>query len=91
MLTAITSRFSADFSCPPSDGGMFFWVTGPEGFGMIQLYYRCIENNVAFVPGKFFFTDDSEGIETMRLNYIMADERTIDHTNGKIADVIKTM
>ena len=45
---------------------------------MIKLYHKCIENGVAFVPGKFFFTDEKEGIETMRLNYTMADEQTIE-------------
>ena len=57
---------------------------------MIRLYHRAIENGVAFVPGKFFFTDEAEGIETMRLNYTMADEKTIETAIGKLADTVRT-
>lgn len=88
MLDAIKTFLPEGFCCSPSDGGMFLWVTGPRGFDMIDLYYKVIENGVAFVPGKFFFTDESEGIETMRLNYTMADEDTIRLAIKKIADTI---
>ena len=91
MLSAIKDKLPRDFVCSPSDGGMFLWVKGPEGFDMIQLYHKAIENGVAFVPGKFFFTDENEGIETMRLNYTMADEKTIKMAIGKLADTIRAM
>ncbi|MDA8133692.1 MAG: PLP-dependent aminotransferase family protein [Desulfobacteraceae bacterium] len=89
MLSAIREHFPEGFACSPSDGGMFLWVRGPEGFDMIRLYHRAIENGVAFVPGKFFFTDEAEGIETMRLNYTMADEKTIETAIGKLAGTIR--
>lgn len=88
MMTAIREKLPESFTCAPSDGGMFLWVTGPKGFDMIRLYHKAIENGVAFVPGKFFFTNADEGIETMRLNYTMADEKTIDMAIGKLADTI---
>lgn len=91
MLSAINAGFPDGFTCSPSDGGMFLWVTGPKGFDMIRLYYKAIENNVAFVPGKFFFTNEDEGIETMRLNYTMADEKTINTAIETIADTINKL
>ena len=91
MLSAIRNKFPVDFVCSPSDGGMFLWVKGPEGFDMIRLYHKAIENGVAFVPGKFFFTDEAEGIETMRLNYTMADENTIEMAIGKLAGSIHSL
>ncbi|MFA5905921.1 MAG: PLP-dependent aminotransferase family protein, partial [Desulfobacula sp.] len=91
MLSAINKHLPKDFVCSPSDGGMFLWVKGPEDFDMIQLYHKAIENRVAFVPGKFFFTNENEGIETMRLNYTMADEKTIEMAIGKLADTIRTL
>ena len=91
MLSAIKAELPKGFTCSPSDGGMFLWVTGPKGFDMIRLYHKAIENGVAFVPGKFFFTNEDEGIETMRLNYTMADEKTIKSAIGKIADTINTL
>lgn len=89
MQQALDKYLPQGFRYSPSDGGMFIWVTGPRGFDMIDLYHKCIENGVAFVPGKFFFTDENEGIETMRLNFTMADEKTIDMAVRKIADTIK--
>ncbi len=89
MLSAIKAHLPDEFACSPSDGGMFLWVTGPKGFDMIRLYYKAIENGVAFVPGKFFFTDENEGIETMRLNYTMADTATIDLAVKKLGQTIQ--
>lgn len=91
MLNAIHQYLPSDFKCSPSDGGMFLWVKGPEGFDMIRLYHKAIENGVAFVPGKFFFTDEGEGIETMRLNYTMADETTIHLAIKKLSDTIQSL
>ncbi len=91
MFNAIKTHLPESFHCSPSDGGMFLWVSGPKGFDMIKLYYKCIENGVAFVPGKFFFTDEKEGIETMRLNYTMADEHTIENAIQTIAKTIQTI
>ena len=68
---------------------MFLWAEGPAGLDMEKLYYKAIEANVAFVPGKFFFTDPGEGRETMRLNYTMADEPTIDRAVRTLAEVIE--
>lgn len=88
MINAIKSYLPSSFTCSPSDGGMFLWVTGPKGFDVMDLYYRAIDNGVAFVPGKFFYTKESEGLETMRLNYTMADETTIDQALFKLAKTI---
>lgn len=91
MMNALEKYFPDNFHCSPSEGGMFLWVTGREGFNMIDLYYKAIDAGVAFVPGKFFFTDENEGIETMRLNYTMADEATIDAAINKLAGAIQQM
>ncbi|MCP3953551.1 MAG: PLP-dependent aminotransferase family protein [Desulfobacterales bacterium] len=89
MLNALDSYFPADFSWSRPEGGMFLWAVGPRGMDMEKLYLKSIEHNVAFVPGKFFFTDPDEGHETMRLNYTMADEPTIDRAIRTLAKVIE--
>ena len=89
MIDAIDRFFPKEFMTARSDGGMFLWVRGPEGFDMLELYHKAIENKVAYVPGKFFYTDPDEGIETMRLNYTMATTETIYLAVEKLASVIK--
>ena len=44
---------------------------------------------VAYVPGKYFYSNPGEGLETMRLNYTMTDEETIDRSMKILAEVIK--
>ncbi len=91
MLDALNRLLPQGFSCAPSDGGMFLWVKGPRGFKALSLYDKAIENGVAFVPGQFFYTHPKEGLETMRLNYTMADEATIETGIEKLAAAIRTV
>lgn len=88
ILKALADYFPVNFTWSKPEGGMFIWVQGPEGFDSEKLYYKAIERKAAFVPGKFFFTDPEEGWETMRLNFTMADEETLDKTVKKIAEII---
>ena len=90
MLSALDTYFPPNFTWSRPEGGMFLWVEGPQGFDMEELYWKAIERNVAFVPGKYFYTSPQEGIETMRLNYTMADEATIDQSIKILSEVIET-
>ena len=90
MLSALDTYFPPNFTWSRPEGGMFLWVEGPQGFDMEELYWKAIERNVAFVPGKYFYTSPQEGIETMRLNYTMADEETIDQSIKILSEVIET-
>ena len=77
MLEALANHFPTEFTWSRPKGGMFVWVEGPPGYDMEALYQRAIKKNVAFVPGKYFFADSQSGMETMRLNFSMADEAAI--------------
>jgi 2-aminoadipate transaminase len=90
MLSALDTYFPKGFKWSRPEGGMFLWVEGPEGFDMEELYWKAVKRNVAFVPGKYFYTSQQEGIETMRLNYTMADEETIEHSIRILSEVINT-
>jgi 2-aminoadipate transaminase len=61
------------------------------GLDMEAVYHRAVERQVAFVPGKFFFTQEGEGAETMRLNYTMSDPETLERAVGVLASVIREM
>jgi len=90
MLSALDAYFPEGFKWSRPEGGMFLWVEGPVGFDMEELYWKAVKRNVAFVPGKYFYTSQQEGIETMRLNYTMADEETIENSIKILSNVIKT-
>ena len=78
MLKALDAYFPDTFRWSKPDGGMFIWVEGPEALDMEGIYYKAVEKNVTFVPGKHFFTKDGEGIETMRLNFTNTRLESID-------------
>ena len=89
MLHALSKYFPDNFHWSRPEGGMFIWAEGPDGLDMEKLYWRAIEKKVAYVPGKFFFTQPGEGNATMRLNFTMSDEATIDRAIHTLAEVIK--
>jgi DNA-binding transcriptional MocR family regulator len=58
-------------------GGMFVWVTLPEGMDAKQLLESALtEERVAFVPGAAFYADGS-GKNTLRLSYSLPPEPVI--------------
>jgi len=89
MLHALEKYFPDGFKWSKPEGGMFLWAEGPKGLDMEEIYWKSVKKKAAFVPGKFFFTLKGEGLETMRLNYTMTDEETIDKAINTISEVIK--
>ena len=89
MLEAVAEHFPSDWHYSKPDGGMFVWAEGPEGVDTEKLYARCVDRKAAFVPGKFFYTEPTEGLATMRLNFTMASIDQIRWAVEVIADVIK--
>jgi len=89
MLKALEDNFPKDFKWCEPDGGMFLWVEGPEGMDMEKVYKRAIDKGVGFVPGKFFFPNNGDGIETMRLNFTNITEEQIKQAIKILASVVK--
>lgn len=57
------------------EGGLFLFLTLPEGFDAVKFYDKALEAGVAYVAGEFFYPDRS-GKNTMRLNFsFMTPER----------------
>ena len=89
MLSALEKYFPDHFKWSQPQGGMFLWVEGPQGFDMEKVYWKSVHKKVAFVPGKYFYAQPGEGVETMRLNYTMADEETIDFAVKTLSELIQ--
>lgn len=50
-------------------GGLSLWLKLPKDVDALELYNECTENNLAIVPGKVFFTDDSIYSNYIRLSF----------------------
>ncbi|OPX32059.1 MAG: hypothetical protein B1H09_01400 [Gemmatimonadaceae bacterium 4484_173] len=70
------------------DGGLFLWLTLPEGMNSDDLFTKAIEENVAYVPGSAFFPMN-EDHRSMRLNFSYSDEDQIVEGCRRLGKLIK--
>jgi 2-aminoadipate transaminase len=77
MLKEMKRHFPESFTWTQPDGGMFIWAEGPADADMEKIYEEGIRNKVAFVPGKFFYSDPASGRATMRLNFTVNSRENI--------------
>lgn len=71
-------------------GGMFLWVTLPEGVSAMKLFPKALEKKVAFVPGDPFYINGKDA-NTLRLNYTNADCETIEEGIRRLGNVLVTV
>ena len=75
LLSLLERYMPAGVSWTRPEGGLFLFLTLPEGFDSVAFYDRALDAGVAYVAGSFFYADGS-GRNTMRLNFsFLATER----------------
>jgi DNA-binding transcriptional MocR family regulator len=88
LLAALQRHMPAGVSWTHPQGGLFVWVTLPEGIDAAALLQRSLkEAGVAFVPGGAFF-HDGRGRNTLRLSYSLPGEADIDRSIARLAQLI---
>ena len=65
------------------EGGLFLFLTMPEGFEAVKFYDKALDAGVAYVAGEFFHPDGS-GKNTMRMNFSFM-------THEKITEGVKLL
>jgi 2-aminoadipate transaminase len=90
MVKAIEAHFPDGVQCTKPEGGMFLWVTLPEGVSSLELFDLAIREKVAFVPGKAFYADGS-GDNTLRLNYTNSCPEAIDVGIERLGNAIRLL
>ena len=75
MISLLEKYMPAGVTWTHPDGGLFLWVTLPEGVDTVAMYDSALAAGVAYVAGSFFYPDGSHR-NTMRLNFsYLAKER----------------
>ena len=75
LLSLLEEYMPKEVQWTHPEGGLFLFLTMPEGFDAVKFYDRALDAGVAYVAGEFFHPDRS-GKNTMRLNFsFMAPER----------------
>lgn len=89
MLAALAREMPEGVTWTKPDGGMFIWLTLPPQIDAAQLLATSLQTErVAFVPGRAFFADGSNG-NTLRLSFSCADERMIDDGMRRLGQAIR--
>ncbi|MEW9079029.1 PLP-dependent aminotransferase family protein [Terrisporobacter glycolicus] len=76
MLSCMKEEFPKGVSFTNPSGGLFTWVKLPEKLNAQEIMKKCVENNVAYVPGGFFFPSGNKE-NYFRLNYSSCKEDKI--------------
>ena len=75
MLSLLEEHMPVEVRWTRPEGGLFLFLTLPEGFDAVAFYEKALAAGVAYVAGEFFHPDRS-GKNTMRLNFsFMSHER----------------
>lgn len=75
LLGLLEEHMPAGVRWTHPEGGLFLFLTMPEGFDAVKFYDRALDAGVAYVAGEFFHPDRS-GKNTMRMNFsFMSPER----------------
>lgn len=87
MLSAMREYFPAHVKYTEPEGGMFIWVTLPEGQSALDLFRKAMEKKVAFVPGDPFYAGKTN-VNTFRLNYTNSTPEIIREGIRRLAEVL---
>ncbi len=88
MLAALAQHMPKGVTWTKPEGGLFVWVTLPDGLDGKALLARAVaEENVAFVPGGAFFAD-GKGRNTIRLAYSAATEERITEGIARLGRIV---
>jgi 2-aminoadipate transaminase len=75
LLSLLEEHMPAGVRWTHPEGGLFLFLTMPDGFDAVRFYDKALDAGVAYVAGEFFHPDRS-GKNTMRLNFsFMSHER----------------
>jgi len=90
MIAAFEKYMPKGVTWTNPEGGLFLFVTLPEGYDSTDLFKIAIKENVAFVIGEAFHCDGS-GKNTLRINFSYMEESRAEEGIRRLAGAIGRM
>ena len=87
LLARLAAEMPAGVTWTRPTGGLFVWVTLPDGLDADAMLAAAVDGGVAYVPGAPFFVEDILH-NTLRLTFAAADETKLAEGVGRLARVI---
>ena len=90
LLSLLEEYMPEGVSWTHPEGGLFLFLTLPEGFDTIAFYDKALDAGVAYVAGSFFHVDRSMARNTMRMNFSFMTHQKITEGVKLLAELIKS-
>lgn len=87
MLSLLEKYMPEGVSWTRPEGGLFLFLTLPEGCDTVALYDKALNAGVAYVAGAFFYPDGSHR-NTMRLNFSFLDKSRMEEGVRLLASLL---
>ena len=87
LLSLLEEHMPKNVTWTHPEGGLFLFLTMPEGFDAVKFYDVALDAGVAYVAGEFFHPDRS-GKNTMRLNFSFMSPDRITEGIRLLADLL---
>jgi 2-aminoadipate transaminase len=88
MISAIEKNFPEDVHFTRPTGGMFLWVTLPQGNDTLKLLEQAVKRGVAYVPGEPFYANGG-GLNTLRLSYSIATPQQVEQGIASLGELLR--
>lgn len=90
MLDTMKETFPAQVKYTNPKGGLFTWVELPENMDAREVLMKCVEKNVAYIPGGAFYPEGGKE-NTFRLNFSNMPEDKIVEGIRRIGEVLQSV
>lgn len=88
LLSLLEKHMPEGVTWTHPEGGLFLFLTMPDGFDAVKFYDTALDAGVAYVAGEFFHPDRS-GQNTMRLNFSFMSPERITEGIRLLADLLR--
>lgn len=90
MMARLEEKLAGRASYVRPQGGMFLWLTLPQGVDVAEFVERCLAQRLAIVPGSAFMTGDTP-CQSVRLNFSTPTKEQIERGTDILAGVLAQM
>lgn len=89
MLEELEKNMLSGVSWTKPEGGIFLWLTLPEGMDADELFVRAGKNKVSFIPGSKFYPSGQGKANTLRLNFSYSTLEQIGEGIQRLAELLR--
>lgn len=89
MLAAMDKYLPPQVKWTRPQGGLFLWVTLPDGVDAMDVLKNAVQEKVAFIPGFAFYPDGVGGKNALRLTFATASPQMIEEGIKRLGKAIE--